>query len=220
MGAATKKTDSTEIVAERLERLRLKLLDLSTNNRMLSFRHPKTSCLRIVDELPEQLFQALLDGQALTFEPVLVPSPRELDVYYRQTAGEVPRHAAAPAETRRPEALAWAKRLGISTDYELPIETDPHEREERHSDRKIQTLHYPDDLDARLRKIRSAGRMAIEESGAKVTPIFSHHLRSYGRSGVTRYQDALASTEPHAASPASVLSSTHFVTTLWECSIA
>ena len=33
---------------------------------------------------------------------------------------------------------------------------------------RFQTLHYPDELDARLRKIRAAGRTAIEESGANM----------------------------------------------------
>lgn len=43
--------DDSELVAERVDRLRTKLLDLTTNNRMLAFRHPKASCLRVVDKL-------------------------------------------------------------------------------------------------------------------------------------------------------------------------
>src|SRR5262245_56958552 len=46
--------DEKHRIEQRLERLRRKLLDLSTTNRMLSFRHPRASCLRIVDELPHQ----------------------------------------------------------------------------------------------------------------------------------------------------------------------
>lgn len=41
-----------DAIEQRLQRLRTKLLDLTTTNRMLSYRHPRASCLRVVDELP------------------------------------------------------------------------------------------------------------------------------------------------------------------------
>ncbi len=154
------------VAAERLERLRTKLLDLSTTNKMLSFRHPRASCLRVVDELPEVLFAGLLDGDPFTFEAVPEPSRRELDEWHARHDA-VPRAGEAP-EPKRPEAAVWARHLGIGTDHDLPVETDSFLRSERHADRKIQTLHYPDELDARLRKIRSSARTAIEESGANM----------------------------------------------------
>ncbi len=156
-----------ERIAQRLERLRQKLLDLSTTNRMLSFRHPRTSCLRVVDELPHQLFDVLRDGATLTFDPVPEPTPRELGAYSAPRPDQVPR--AHETDTLiRPDAATWARHLGININYDLPVETDSFERAERHADRKIQTLHFPDDLDSRLRKIRAAGRTAIEESGANM----------------------------------------------------
>lgn len=154
-------------IEQRLERLRQKLLDLSTMNRMLSFRHPKASCLRVVDELPHQLFDVLRDGATLTFEPVPEPTQRELQVYNAPRPDQVRRANEAPLTTR-PDAATWARHLGISVNYDLPVETDAFEREERHSDRKVQTLHFPDELDARLRKIRAAARTAVEESGANM----------------------------------------------------
>lgn len=154
------------VAAERLERLRTKLLDLSTTNKMLSFRHPRASCLRVVDELPEVLFASLLDGEPFTFEAVPEPSRRELDEWHARHDA-VPRAGEAP-EPKRPEAAVWARHLGIGTDHDLPVETDSFLRPERHGDRRIQTLHYPDELDARLRKIRSSARTAIEESGANM----------------------------------------------------
>ena len=45
-----------------LEQLRKKLLDLMARNKLLNFRHTKRSCLRITDELPDQLLEVLLDG--------------------------------------------------------------------------------------------------------------------------------------------------------------
>jgi very-short-patch-repair endonuclease len=154
------------VAAARLDRLRTKLLDLSTTNKMLSFRHPRASCLRVVDELPEILFESLLDGDHFTFEAVADPSRRELDEWHARS-DEVPRAGEAP-EPKRPDAAIWARHLGLNTDHDLPVETDSFLRPERHADRKIQTLHFPDELDARLRKIRAAGRTAIEESGANM----------------------------------------------------
>ncbi len=123
--------------------------------------------MRIVDELPDQLFEQLRDGANLTFEPVPEPTPRELEAYHARRPDQVPR-AGASAPLTRPDAPNWARHLGFNVNYDLPVETDSYQRPERHSDRKIQTLHYPDDLDARLRKIRSAARTAIEESGANM----------------------------------------------------
>jgi very-short-patch-repair endonuclease len=159
--------DDKDRIEQRLERLRQKLLDLSTTNRMLSFRHPKASCLRVVDELPHQLFDVLRDGATLTFEPVPEPTVRELEAYNAPRPDQV-RRAHEVKSLAKPDAASWARHLGLSVNYDLPVETDEFEREERHADRKIQTLHFADELDARLRKIRSAARTAIEESGANM----------------------------------------------------
>ena len=154
------------VAAERLDRLRTRLLDLSTTNKMLSFRHPRASCLRVVDELPEILFRSLLDGDHFTFEAVAEPARRDLEEWHARR-DEVPRAGQTP-DLKRPDAAIWARHLGLNTDHDLPVETDSFLRPERHADRKIQTLHYPDELDARLRKIRASARTAIEESGANM----------------------------------------------------
>ena len=73
--------DDKARIEQRVERLRQKLLDLSTMNRMLSFKHPKASCLRVVDELPHQLFDVLANNETLTFEPIPEPTIRELEAY-------------------------------------------------------------------------------------------------------------------------------------------
>ena len=154
-------------IEQRIERLRQKLLDLSTKNRMLNFQHPKASCLRVVDELPHQLFDVLREGTTLTFEPLADPTLGELEAYNAPRPDQV-RRATETRSTVRPDAATWARHSGINVNYDLPVETDEFERADRHADRKVQTLHFPDELDARLRKIRSAGRTAIEESGANM----------------------------------------------------
>jgi very-short-patch-repair endonuclease/archaellum biogenesis ATPase FlaH len=133
---------------------------------MLSYRHPAASCLRVMDELPSVLFQHLLEGQSLTFEPIPEPSKRELDMW-ANNANKVPR-AGEEKEVKRPDPLVWARHLGLDAKFDLPVEADDFDRPERYGDKKIQSPHYPEELDARLRKIRAAARTAIEESGANM----------------------------------------------------
>lgn len=56
-----------------LDRVRRKLLDLSANNRLLNYRFTARS-LRVVEEVPDQLFQQLVEGRELIIEPL--PEPR------------------------------------------------------------------------------------------------------------------------------------------------
>lgn len=46
-----------------LESIRKRLLDLTGRNSLLNFKHPKTSCIRIIDEAPNQIYYELLDGK-------------------------------------------------------------------------------------------------------------------------------------------------------------
>jgi len=61
-----------------LENLRLRLLDLTSRNRLISFRHTKRASLRIVDELPDQLAEVLLADKEMRFKAVPEPSEEEL----------------------------------------------------------------------------------------------------------------------------------------------
>lgn len=47
-------------VAEELLRIRRKLIDLTTHNTLLNFRYPKQRSVRIVDELPNQIYERLV----------------------------------------------------------------------------------------------------------------------------------------------------------------
>ena len=61
-----------------LESLRLRLLDLSARNRLINYKHPKRSSLRIIDELPDQLVETLLSEKEMRFLPVPEPTSRKL----------------------------------------------------------------------------------------------------------------------------------------------
>ena len=59
--------------ARGLERMRLRLLDLTNRNRLINFRHTKRSSLQIVDAVPESVFRQLADGDEFSIVPV--PDP-------------------------------------------------------------------------------------------------------------------------------------------------
>lgn len=143
-----------------IDRIRRRLLDLTRRNTLLNYKHPAGRCLRIVDELPDQLFQQLLAGKPFTLAPVPFPKQKDLEAL-RNTDGS----ALANSKRSRPQSREWAVHLGLATDYEVPAQSTG---ERRHADLNIQTLLYPDDLEARLTKILRTARTAIEESGVNI----------------------------------------------------
>lgn len=159
--------DHDPAVVEHLVKLREKLLDLTSRNRLLSFKHSSTNCVRAVDELPDQLFSRLIDGESLFFKSVPEPSDAELRKYHVD-GSRVPRVPNDSEKFEKPKAEVWARYRGLATDYELPVEVDSTERQDRHEDNYIQTLWYPPDLERRLRKLYGDARTAVEESGVNM----------------------------------------------------
>ena len=68
-------------VRDKISELRMKLLDLTNRNSLLNFRHRVNALthIRIIDELPDNLFGALLNGERLTFKslPELDDEPHD-----------------------------------------------------------------------------------------------------------------------------------------------
>ena len=59
-------------IAQEIDRHRKRLLDLTTNNRLLAYRKSRTRTLQIVDELPDQIFARLVaSGKEFSFLPTL-----------------------------------------------------------------------------------------------------------------------------------------------------
>ncbi len=148
-------------VEKKIGELRQRLLDLSNRNQLLNYRHPKGSSVRVVDELPDQVAEALASGSSFTLEPVPRPTDKEL-----RAAGHIQVDPATGAEVSRtePKSEEWAKAKGIQTDYELPSGSAG----KRHEDKKLQTLLYPSNLESRLRAIRSRADNAESEMGCHI----------------------------------------------------
>lgn len=68
-----------------LEAIRRRLLDLSGRNSLLNFKHPKSSSVRIIDELPDQIYTVLESGAKFTLIPVTEPTEQELiNAYWKR----------------------------------------------------------------------------------------------------------------------------------------
>lgn len=124
---------------EGLQKLRTRLLDLTTRNRLLHLRVTRET-LRIVDTSLEHIGQALLAGESLPFLPVPMPEDD-----------------AAGDDEDLWDVRGAATRAGWNLSYELATEPG-------HS-RCLPVLQTAGRLDAQLRRIASAARTAMEESG-------------------------------------------------------
>ncbi|HHG1541853.1 TPA: DUF4011 domain-containing anti-phage protein Hhe [Klebsiella pneumoniae] len=110
--------ESQGYILKSLEDMRRKLLDLTSRNRLLNFPiNQKHSSLRIINELPDQLFQTLRSEQVLQFAPVPDPTKAQL-----QHFGYLEKNVSSAEEKATkslPDAKTWAGKLGINTSYEL-----------------------------------------------------------------------------------------------------
>ncbi len=152
-----------------LEQLRLRLLDITNRNRLLNFRHPKRSSVRVIDELPDELYRRLIDGESFIFKPVSKPSSADEAEHQREVARQLA-DDVNPANIPPLTAKEWATKLGLSTDYEMPTAygISPGEEEDKHVDKYIQTLLFPAELEKSLSAVRNAAQLAIEESGTNL----------------------------------------------------
>ena len=122
-----------------LDRIRTRLLDLTNRNKLLNFRHSPASSLRVVDVPIDTVFRQLRDTEKLAFLPV--PEPEV-------AGGEAP------------PAKEYAEELGWDTSLDLGNSDDRAQA--------LPVLLYHEHLDTLSRKIASAAKTAIEESGANM----------------------------------------------------
>lgn len=159
-------TQHSNFSFESLESIRNRLLDLSGRNSLLNFKYPKTTCIRLIDELPNQIYQVLSEEKKFTIIPV--PEPAESELI---EAGYIDVDPVTQEKKllEYPSASKWAKQhIGLDTSFDLPEHNAENETNDRHTDTDLQTLLYAPDLEARLRQIRAKAESAIQESGANI----------------------------------------------------
>ncbi|ABZ76310.1 conserved hypothetical protein [Shewanella halifaxensis HAW-EB4] len=146
-----------------LQAIRNRLLDLTGRNRLLNFRHGRTGFIRVIDEMPNQLAENILNSKSYTFIPVEEPKREELIKHGYIGIDDKGQEFRIKAD---PTAKDWAKVLGLNTNYELPMSSKT--KDSKHNDSYIQSMLYPRELEAQLRNIRSKANTAIEETGANI----------------------------------------------------
>lgn len=134
-----------------LDRIRTRLLDLTNRNKLLNFRHSNASSLRVVDVPIDSVFRRLRDNDKLSFLPV--PEPE----YTGQASA----------------AKDYADEIGWNTAFDLDEATDED------SVKALPVLHYQEKLDTVCRKIATAAKTAIEESGMNMLYLVFGFLEWY-----------------------------------------
>ena len=138
-----------------LNALRKRLLNFSSRNALLNYRHTKSKSIQIVENTPHHILERLQAGQALTF--LAVPDPTQLELTNANYLTK---------EGTYPNAEKWATHLGMSTSFELP-KTILHKKNQK-SSCALQTLLYSHELEKCLHNLRSESESAIEETGTNI----------------------------------------------------
>lgn len=140
-------TDTSQFAEDSLERIRVRLLDLSRRNRLLNHRERKAD-IRIVDELPNETFSSLMDGRRFLFDAVAL---------------EEDEGAEEPLTDQTTEDIHAISQL---PDYETELPVPGDSIAARHQDDRLQTPFDPTTLERRCKGLATAAKTAIEETGA------------------------------------------------------
>lgn len=138
-------------ISEALEKLRLRLLDLTARNRLLNFKPTAAKSLQFVEGRISGCYQKLVESSDRRIPLHPVPEPRRSEFVERL------------GRLVRPDVRDYARSQGISTSYDL-TDQPPGEREIQ----GVRALLYPDDLERHCRKMATAAKTAIEETGANM----------------------------------------------------
>jgi len=151
--------DRRTLVSTVLQGLRVKLLDLSKRNRLLNFRHNRY-CVWVVDEQPNQVFDYLArNGKIMVFAP-LPESDRPKEA---EEESDDPNGIRSGKET---VAIRAADSDGIDIEEELPFqEAGDDSTPKKHKENRLQTELLMEELEFRLRRIRSKANSIIQETG-------------------------------------------------------
>jgi hypothetical protein len=132
-----------------LNLLRIRLLDLTKNNRLLNFKHTAGKSLQFTESFPETVYRKLVENSTAKLKLVPVPEPARDEWVERN------------GRMARPDVVEYAKLRGIDVSFELSMQS-----EELPS--ALQTLLYPEDLERHARKLAGEAQSAIEETGANM----------------------------------------------------
>jgi len=155
--------DGQHSVAEVLSQLRKRLLDLTSRNRLLNFRHSPTKTVSVSDVVPNAVYDRLLENKTLTFVPVPDPKPSEYEGQDRR---------------QKPDVREYAKRLGISISYDL-ARVRSNVPAKGNEGLRLRVLNYPAETERLCRRVSNEARSAIEETGTNMLYLVFGFLEFY-----------------------------------------
>ncbi len=148
-------------IARAIDLLRLRLLDLSSRNRLINYRHPRSRCVQFANRPDTNLiFDSLIDGKPIKIAYVKEPLPLE----YRGN--------------KKPDARTYAEKQGIDVSYQFSEQDQPA----RSGSKRLiplQALHYPRELEKMLRRISTDARTVVEETGTNMLYLMFGFLQFY-----------------------------------------
>ncbi|HEY2476628.1 MAG TPA: DUF4011 domain-containing protein, partial [Candidatus Cybelea sp.] len=150
---------------EELERLRLRLLDLSGRNRFLNFKHSETSAnqLRVINSSLNSLQGAIESALELNVRGIRKPHNLQPTLAHSEEANSQDESAGEKrSRSRRFDFTATseaAKEQGIVPDFDLPLDGGTQRPKE------LQFLLFTDDLEKRLQGIYDKERRSVQELG-------------------------------------------------------
>lgn len=147
----------------------LLLRDANTNLRFvpvgLPEQHPKDE---LTPEFEAALTEAKIDdAEYLQAVKDLGPRPRKSQRFKveRDLRDRLRTRIGMSPWTPTRSVVDQARTLGLNPSYDLPF--DVENLSERHTDNCIQTLFFPDDMEAKLRGIHDSARVLMQDAGIK-----------------------------------------------------
>lgn len=222
-----------EFTQQAIAKYREKLLDLSNRNNFinLSLQPRSNRNIRIIDELPNKIYEQLENGDV--FSLISLPQPEDepadeqneeflSELEYEklnneeylktieemgeefdeanQKSQEVIRKLKDDLRERlgmpkriSPDTVSieeYAKSCGITPNYEVPFDQS-EELEEKHQDKNLQTLFYPNDLERKCRLLNKEYQKFINEKGTNTLYISFGCLEWYESNNTKRVSPLL-----------------------------
>jgi len=144
----------SQILEERLKRWKEKLIDLSKRNRLLNFRQTKVTTVKIVDEIPSEIYKLVyLDGQTMEF---LAKPEDEEENSEDEDEGQL---KVQGEENNTPKEISPTQEFQKYEGEEL---------EDKHIDKYLQTNLTKEQLQKNLFRIYSNASSVMEEQGYNV----------------------------------------------------
>ncbi|MDB4136698.1 DUF4011 domain-containing protein [Gammaproteobacteria bacterium] len=145
-----------EFLAEQVAKLRKKLLDTSRRSNLIKFNHSprSTTHIRIVDEIPENLWEKLESGSTLTFKAL-----PEL-------------HEEPPDEKTDDFQQALAESKSNNSDYTEKLENLEADEELDESEKELRAVQFERELRDSIR-----ATFGLPELQTEITPDLASHAR-------------------------------------------